>query len=70
MHAELRFWLPRRLWLELCEVIFRNVLSCILVYICLRGRGLFPLPKKGEGENRVIIMAVMSDDDMCSRESF
>lgn len=39
-------------------------------YIGLRGRGLLPLLKKGEGANRFIIMAIMSDENMCFREVF
>lgn len=33
--------------------------------------GLVPLPRIREGENRVIIiMAIMSDENMCFREVF
>lgn len=63
MHAELRFWLPRRLLLGPCEVKLLE-----LIYSDFPWQGLVPSPTKGGGENRSMITAIMSDENKCFRE--
>lgn len=41
----------------------------ILVYM-FAWAGVGSLPRKKDGENRVIIMAIMSDENVCFREVF
>lgn len=70
MHAELRFWLPRRLLLGLREV---NLSQPIFKYpsICFCGGGdWFPDQQKEEAKTGAMITPIMNDENMCFREVF